>query len=805
MKVMFFRYFLIVTLLGCPFTFHPMDVQAELSRPSTITGSRTSTLSKPGQGKNPVQSPQLQRQLPGSKLQSGYCLVNGEIERLDQKTCQKKRGKFFTDQRSAQKAADALQGYCCKDGNVKRTTQGICKRTKGAFFLRQNDAAKTCAATRGFCCDKGEVAADSKGSCDRKKGRFAVQKKDADTICAKQKGYCCKDGKVTQSSQGKCTKSRGVFAIRQADAQRTCERQNGYCCENGKVSRMNQGSCLKKKGKFFMRQIQAQQTCDKESGFCCSGGKITQTSRGACQKQKGQFSLNRATLSRTCAPVKAPAAASKVVVGKAALKPVSKPVIPEKAFDEPIFKQKTASSTAKMTRSGKAPSAFDSPVFVPPASKKSIADRSVQQNSKKGKQSKQLSKMVPAAGVGLVTAGGLSAAKSTRDSTAPPISLLQFNPSSLEVVVNEENFQMPDGKASNKLVLKSMTVRVTCGAATLQAASLTVGNNYFTVDEIEKIVDESGKMVFYDWVIATHAEFTKDYATTNDVSQIEFPFILEKTCVTDAGVQAHRDNFELTIRYTSDSASLGGRGPAGSYGQGQVVAPPILSTEDLAEQALSMGFDQNVEAPNPNGVVGDLKAPSNTIAIHSVKSRSQLTYWYVGGSSKNDFVHAPGGKNPQLSPGITTDLEGTIQCGLGNVEEADMYVLGGNKISNVQDYLNAEGQFSMQGVALIEFTEIPQAFNCSEGQAYFDRQTDLQLVVDYSCSSSEGNSRRYESDPITIPVKLTCDRRELGSLPERVIQRYKHECPAGYVVENYGTQSVLHSQGWNDPLSCVKP
>ena len=345
MKLQLPQIYLSLCLAVLLVSFPASMVTAEVPRPTSIT--------RPGQLSNPIKAPQVQKQNPSLKLQNGYCLVDGELEELEKQMCVRKRGTFFTDQRSAQRALDSQQGYCCNDGDVQRSKRSSCIRSKGAFFLRQDEATKECAATKGFCCNEGTVTPASKGDCDRKKGGFFTQKQEAVNLCTKQKGYCCKDGDVSASTQGACEKMRGIFSLKQRDAKTICDKQNGYCCEDGNVSRMNKGRCEQIKGTFSIRQAEVQLACSNERGFCCTDGKIVNSNRGVCEQKNGTFSSSRSEIAQTCNAVKRVKAQKPKTEITAAASPVQKQVengtkkspklAPNnpKKFDDPLFVQKS--------------------------------------------------------------------------------------------------------------------------------------------------------------------------------------------------------------------------------------------------------------------------------------------------------------------------------------------------------------------------------------------------------------------------------------------------------------------------------
>lgn len=482
-----------------------------------------------------------------------------------------------------------------------------------------------------------------------------------------------------------------------------------------------------------MRQIQAQQTCDKESGFCCSDGEISQASRGVCKEKKGQFSLNRATLSRTCSPVKKPAA----------VKPQAKPVIPEKVFNEPIFKQKTSSSKEKTVRSGKAPSEFDSPVFVPPANKKSDAGRSVQQGGAKVRQPVHKPKGAPIAGTGLVTAGAAAVSKSTRDSTAPPISHLEFDPSVVDIIVRTYNFQTLDGTATDKLLLKSLSATITCGSAELQSASLVVGNNYFTVNELEKVVDDNGVMVVHNYPIATHAEFTQDYHAESYIQQATFPFVIKKTCVEASGPKSYENSFGLSVRYSSDPASYGVTSPGMVVSQGlqnQIVSPPDgvvsqgMSLSNTQGEVQSVVQQTEVQMEQPSARV-KMKLPPNRIYSFQNGKLSwrdpRKNTWDPGGQGNiDDYIE------------VYTFTAHILCKGYSILKDADIHVVGttSKAIYDLQDRDDTGG--SKNGAYYFEFQEPPDNIFmtvneigtqfCPPGHDSA-KTISLNTVLEYSC------------------------------------------------------------------------
>ena len=284
--------FLAISLFVLPFS--TTQAASEKTGTPTVSPVKPLSLSKPkpsGTSPSSIRSSNPQKRTPVTSTKSGYCCADGKVTKSSETNCTRKRGKFFRDQRSAQKSCDSQKGYCCKEGEVTKTSRGNCNRSRGEFFVKQSEAKKECAKNTGYCCDEGTVAADSKGSCDRKKGNFFVKKSIAVKQCARQKGYCCKDGEVSQSTQGICAKQRGSFFLTKREGEQKCKKQKGYCCVDGKVSRLNQGNCRQKKGLFFLKQQLANRTCKAERGTCQVKGKLLPNkTENECKKLRGTFS-----------------------------------------------------------------------------------------------------------------------------------------------------------------------------------------------------------------------------------------------------------------------------------------------------------------------------------------------------------------------------------------------------------------------------------------------------------------------------------------------------------------------------------
>ena len=655
---------LVVMLISAQVTM----VHAEAVKQPVIT--QPGKISNPTKVSNAAKTNQVKKQSPNRKMQVGYCLVNNEIIELDKKTCARKRGKFFTDQRSAGNALDAQQGFCCKDGEMTRSTRKSCTRTKGAFFLRQNEASQECAATKGYCCAAGAVTASSKGDCDRKKGDFYIQKQDAVNLCAKQEGYCCQDGNVSETTQGDCEKLRGFFSMRQHEAENNCARQNGYCCTDGKVTRINKGRCDQVKGTFSVRQIDARHACDNERGYCCTDGKIINASRKVCDQKNGHFASSRAELVQSCKPLKAP---------------------------------RTAANT--------------------PSKRIATTTPPLQQ----AKNSTGLKKSVPQTVSQNITPQGYD----------DPLFIEKQNP-------------RPQGFDDPLFVEKQNT-----------------------------------RPQGYDDPLFVEKQNTRPQGYDD-------PLFVEKS-------QRIKPKINSTLQQTKKTPRIAPEPPTyhGQSSGNQVV----LSSGQAAGQIVGLN-NQNIQAASPENTL-EFREPE--VSVSAEFEGNNYSYWYVSGVNGDKFFWEIGGVDHAVPrAGIDATLKGTISCGTGTLEKADIFVLGGNVFYDVHEQLNTQGQFTLNDVTLAYREQIRDEM-CPDGTLYFDRDKNLDVVVEYTCKDLAGTSRILQSEKIPIRIKFTCDRRVVGNRAEKSIYRYRHTCPPGYQLEGYGGHTTtITSRDWNNPLPCVK-
>lgn len=807
---------LFLCLVSFAFFLVALPAAAEFSRSSTVAQPRSVGASTPGDARNSAQSSSLQRQNPATRLKSGFCLVDGAIEKMNQPTCSRKRGQFFPDQKSAEKAADALRGYCCKNGEVKTSTQGSCRRNKGEFFLKENEADRKCAATRGFCCVEGKVSADSKGNCDRKRGQFFIKKQSAETECGKQKGYCCKDAEVVATTQKNCSSQRGTFSLRKVDAQRICDKESGYCCDGGTVSRMTLANCNAKKGQFFSRQIQAQQACKNERGYCCVNGQITPSARGACVQKKGIFALDRSEIADKCKPPKssrnmqtaAPVSRkTETISGKQKIQQNQKPGS-GKSFDDPIFKPIGSSSLQK---GGTA--------------KNDATKTQVQQGIKPG--TPQTVSGIDKAQTGLVAASAFKAkslgqSKTTREmenqvapgsqgdgSAALPKSTLLGIKNPLQVVfIKDRMVRIGDEKSSSglgsSLTVKNVEANFLCnpGSSPVQA-EIAVDGGATHAGLASQLVGQVASFNSFD--LQSFEQFTGSFCqqgkkTVHQSSSLSVE--LSKICRTEEGVE---------------KAGI------------TMVSLPMSVICDLRPDADPADFSANHPSYNINvmALTDTLKNPSNLtgqtidnkdvqLAIPSVQATSPaagfdqgeitatLNLKYTSAMVIGDelFMGTPYQSVHEASPvsELKSNIELDVSCGIGVYEEGTLWIKKAGQLQQLQS-INTGGKQNLTNVFLMTKTDF-LADNCAPGTTYHNLGRNIEFLLEYKCNMP-GGATRFEK-VLKAPVTMeACDRRN-GGMAQETFTAYEHICPSGYHVQSQGPGVTSVFMSTPVPVTCAK-
>jgi hypothetical protein len=193
----------------------------------------------------------------------GFCCQNGEVVPTTRGRCQ---GQFFLDRHDANDACRPA-GFCCDGGKVYPATREGCERAKGAFFDDERTASRACAPkpVLGYCCDGGKVTRTTRDRCERTKGAFFDDERAASRACAPKpvQGYCCDDGKVTRTTRDRCERAKGAFFDDERAASRACAPKPvlGYCCDDGKVFEATRDRCDEVKGRYYQTPEKAKRNC----------------------------------------------------------------------------------------------------------------------------------------------------------------------------------------------------------------------------------------------------------------------------------------------------------------------------------------------------------------------------------------------------------------------------------------------------------------------------------------------------------------------------------------------------------------
>ena len=832
---------LFLCLLSFSFFLHAVPAAAEFSRPSTVSQPRSTDTATPSNVRNPATTPAVQRQSPATRLKSGFCLVDGAVEKLNQQSCSRKRGQFFPDQKSAQKAADAIRGYCCKDGEVKKTNQGSCRRSRGEFFAKESDGVRKCAASRGFCCAEGKVLADAKGNCDRKKGQFFIKKQLAETECGKQKGYCCKDATVIATTQKTCSSQRGTFSLHKNEAQRICDRENGYCCTDGTVSRMTLANCNAKKGQFFSRQIQAQQACNNERGFCCLEGKITASTRGVCVQKKGKFSLSRVEIAKTCSPKKSPATMQTAAPasGKTTTVPgkqkidqgqKNKPGSTQQYDLEEILGRKTISQKPGSLRNsvkGTQPGAsFGSkPASVP--GKQQQVQQGLKSGAEKGFGDPWAGDGKGKAGIAAasaVTAGVASQSMATRaledenigdsasssTSTQLPNSTLRGIKRPLQVVYIKDRMVRIGDTAGSSGVGSSLTVKnseanfLCSSGSTVVQAEMAVNGGTTHTGLAAQLVGQ--KVTFVNLELQSNEQFTAAFCqqgkkTVHQSTSLSVE--MSKICKTEEGEERPGTNTVdlpmsviCDLRADADPAEFSPNHP--SYNINAMAATTsMINPSAILENEVQAGNVEMaapvVQAPSPAAVgidTGEVGASLNLKYTSAMVIGDEL---FMG--TQYQSVHEASPVNE-----LKSNIELDVSCGIGEYQEGTLWIKKASQLQQLQS-ISSGGKQNLTNVPLMSKADF-LADNCAAGTTYHNLGRNIEFLLEYKCNMP-GGSTRFEK-VLKAPVRMeACDRRNGGTAQE-TYTAYEHTCPPGYHVQSQGPGTTTVFMSTPVPVTCAK-
>lgn len=779
-------------------------VAGDVSRSSTVSQSGKSSISQPATSRQQPKSQALQRVTPMRKNAPGYCCIEGELSKATEQICTSKRGKFFSDQKSAKRFCDTQAGFCCRDGKVDRNTVGVCKRNRGDFFIQQIDAIRKCAATKGFCCSKGESVASTKGNCDRKKGTFFTKKQEAETLCNRQKGFCCKDGKVLASTQGACTNQRGTFSLVKREVEQTCSRQTGYCCMDGKISRMTQATCKQKKGAFSLKQHLAKRICSAEKGFCCTGGKVAASTRGSCEQKKGFFATRRTEIAKKCVVAKKDV--SKRIPEKGSNKPelsLQKKAPGQKGFDAPL-------PTKKGTQR------FDEPLRQPIQTNSDHLKFTPQgtMNLDMGSgipkvlaTSKLVAKDVEKTDSVTQSSLGIGQGQAPSNVARMPDSTLGFDVRQpLQVVYIKDrmvrigNEKNPDGLGSS-LSLKNVQASFPCADASIQRAEITMpnGNNYNDLI----ILLNDGSMAFDSFLLESQTQFEAAHCQQSNVlagQSTTFNITLQKSCEHSGGELVELSNtVSLPMNVYCDLRP--GADPA-SYDPGDFKYSSVtdtlatLSDPVSQESAASVAGDQIVAVESETPLVDvSIEQPGITV------SWQYSDALYVNDEMRFGNVHQSV-YNASPVDNLTANVDITVGCGAqGVLKSADLFVAGGDGNLGIHQQLDSPGSGTLSNIPLMSKEQFSARY-CKGDDFFIDQEYRLLFVSTYACTYPSGQEKSFEMEYIT-PLTITCDRRQLKATEVRT--PFRHICPDGYHIAalNGQVQETTDAAGPSNPLQCI--
>ena len=137
---------------------------------------------------------------PGQEQQTtteGWCCIGQRLERLAQRVCAAKNGRFFDNRTAAERACQGAAppqplGACCLNGRVQPLSAAECQARRGRFFERPEEAERACGgeapregmqAPPGACCLDGRVQPLSAPECQARRGRFFERPEEAERAC----------------------------------------------------------------------------------------------------------------------------------------------------------------------------------------------------------------------------------------------------------------------------------------------------------------------------------------------------------------------------------------------------------------------------------------------------------------------------------------------------------------------------------------------------------------------------------------------------------------------------------------------
>ncbi len=183
----------------------------------------------------------------------------------------------------------AALGYCCIEGELSKSDQKICISKHGRFSDNAASAKRECARMRGWCCVKGELEQTSVAVCDSRNGKINFDRSQAVRQCGLVQGYCCKDGNLARLTKTACGKQSGLFETDKTKAKNQCDRQLVYCCLDGELKKTSVDSCRQKRLPVYKNMLMARDKCRPAGGFCCTGGEILRIGRDKCLSRTGSF------------------------------------------------------------------------------------------------------------------------------------------------------------------------------------------------------------------------------------------------------------------------------------------------------------------------------------------------------------------------------------------------------------------------------------------------------------------------------------------------------------------------------------
>ena len=662
-------------------------------------------------------------------------------------------------------------GFCCKNHQVRKSTQKKCEVQRGEFYTDEAEAKKECRVQKGYCCRLGKVEKSDQVTCQRQRGQFFPTREAAQKKCDATKGFCVVKGAMKSQALGNCERTKGLFFLEKRQAETALAKTMGYCCKDGAVKKSNHRTCTGQRGQFSVSQAEAANVCDKQQGYCCQGGKVVPTNRKVCKSKQGTFSMNRATLSRSCRAV-----------------PVNKGLAGY-----------TAGSLQKQPAATK----------LQPGQKKLTA-------------------------AGAAAVGVSRATREGNGNTGQVISAMSFMPTEVVTTIYDDHFEIEGGmlsEISNELKLKTLDVKVSCGKDpsgndALLSASIVIGPNFNRIDNLKSRLDSQGQLKLNNVIVASPQQFLASYprSDNNNLTVVmHLPIVLTRTCAYPQGVVSHRLRKTLEVEYylgenQSDEEVAKNSGAqtktAGArLSAAGLVEPPgkkVTSSKELAGLQLQTtqkqlaGVQLSVEERIEEQA--DEIFPEGAFELHGVGSLQEQNYWYVGnvGSMDDEFVYAPNGVNPFPVDGVTMQLQGTVTCGMGDVEAFKIVnPVMGDDIQIDPNSIGASGSFSLNHVLLLGKEKMIASANCYPGDVYFNKTREIKLIGRYWCPAPGGTSVMNEKE-VRIPYQFSCDRRPLENQPMRRTLRYKHECPDGYHIKGTTEQFVLSEQAHNDPAVCVE-